>query len=292
MTRAYQAMTVTRPALALVFGSGGVRSAAGLGMVEVLAEEGIQPDLLVGTSAGAMFAASIAMGHTPAQAVKIACTLWTSEVARQPLWQAIPRMLFPRLGRFDGDFALRCDDLIMTRLEHAFGDTRLEDLPLPLRVTATLADSGAAVTIASGRIVDALRASIAIPFMFAPHHVDGQRLSDGFVSDPLPVAAAAEARSVIALRLNAPMPQQIIKPARLLAQVTSAMTNNLMQARLDAAQAQGMRLLCVRPQLEHRVGLFDTHAMPYLVDQGRHATRQMLPAIFALLERKPHLVAA
>jgi NTE family protein len=51
-------------------------------------------------------------------------------------------------------------------------------------------------------------------------------------------------------------------------------------------------LLRVFPQLERRVGLFDTQAMPYLVEQGRRATEALLPAIIALLERKPQLVAA
>ena len=71
----------------------------------------------------------------------------------------------------------------------------------------------------------------------------------------------------------------------MLAQVTSALTNNLMRARLGQAGNAGTRLLSIVPQLERRVGLFDTHAMPYLVDAGRRAAEEALPAITALLER-------
>jgi NTE family protein len=77
----------------------------------------------------------------------------------------------------------------------------------------------------------------------------------------------------------------------MLAQVISAMTNNLMQARLGEANAGGTRLLSIVPRLERRVGLFDTDAMPYLVDAGRRATEAHLPAILALLKRAPHLTS-
>ena len=108
-----------------------------------------------------------------------------------------------------------------------------------------------------------------------------------------PIAYLPRIRSYYAaLGFDAPMPYSVNGPSRLLAQVTSSMTNNLMRARLAAAQSGGMCLLRVTPQLQRRVGLFDTDAMPYLVEEGRRATEAMLPAIFALVERKPHLRVA
>lgn len=271
------------PRLALVLGSGGVRSIAGLGLAEVLWREGIRPDLIVGCSAGAMFGALIASGHPADDAVRIATTLWSRDVTRKRRWRAIPQMLWPRLGRFDADFALRCDRPVLDRLDKAFGNARLESLALPLRVTATCADSGEQVVLREGRVVDALRASIALPFMFAPQRIGERRLIDGFVSDPLPVSAASDAAAVVALGFNAPMPRKVDIPSRLLAQVTSAMTNNLMQARLAAEVGAGTRLLCVFPNLDRRVGLFDTEAMPDLVEAGRRAGRAQLPALAAML---------
>jgi NTE family protein len=281
-----------KPQLALVLGSGGVRSIAALGMVEVLAREGIAPDLIVGCSAGALFGALISMGHAAPKAVEIATGLWTAELTRQHRWNAIPKMVWPRWGGFDADFSMRDDRLILSRLCDAFGATRLEELELPLRVTATDSQTGDSKVICSGRMVDALRASIAMPFMFAPQLIDGRRVIDGFVSDPLPVSAASDAHAVIALGFEAPMPKRIDGPSRLLAQITSSMTNNLMQARLAAAKASGMRLLHIAPVLERRVGLFDTGAMPYLVEQGRLATQARLPSIIALLEHRLHLRVA
>ena len=281
-----------RHRFAIVLGSGGVRSIAALGMVEVLAREGLRPDLIVGCSAGAMFGALIAAGHDAEEAVRIATTLWSAEVTRHRRWRAIPQMLWPRLGRFDADFALRDDRLVMQRLAQAFGDVHIEALHLALRVTTTDAATGERVVLRSGSLVQALRASIALPFMFKPVHIDGRRLIDGFVADPLPVSAAADAHTVLALGFESPMPHRVDRPSRLLAQVTSALTNNLMQARLAEANAGGTRLLSLVPQLERRVGLFDTSAMPYLVDAGRRAAEAALPAIHTLLHRAPKLAAA
>ena len=268
---------------AIVLGSGGVRSIAALGMVEVLAREGLLPDLVVGCSAGAMFGALIAAGHNAEHAVRTATTLWSAEVTKKRRWRAWPQMIWPRLGRFDADFALRDDGLVLQRLQQAFGDVRIEDLPLALRVTTTDAATGQRVVLRSGSLVQALRASVALPFMFTPVHIEGRRLIDGFVADPLPVSAAADAHAVLALGFESPMPRRVDGPTRLLAQVTSALTNNLMQARLAEAAGLGTRLLSLVPQLERRVGLFDTAAMPYLVDAGRRATEAALPAIRARL---------
>ena len=280
------------PRFAIVLGSGGVRSIAALGMVEVLSREGLAPDLIVGCSAGAMFGALIAAGHSADEAVRVATSLWSADVTRKRRWLAVPQMLWPRLTRFDADFALRDDSPVMQRLEQAFGDVQIEDLRTTLRVTATDAASGERVVLREGNLVQALRASIALPFMFAPVPINGRRLVDGFVSDPLPVSAATDAQAVLALGFESPMPRRIDGPTRLLAQVTSALTNNLMQARLAHAGEGGMRLLSIVPRLERRVGLFDTQAMPYLVDAGRRATQAHLPAIRALLHRVPQLAVA
>ena len=282
-------LTSTRPRFALVLGSGGVRSIAALGLADVLQREALVPDLIVGCSAGALFGALIAAGHRCDEAVHLAATLWSPDVTRKCRWNAVPRMLLPALCRFDADFSLRDDSPIVTRLTQVFGTARIEDLGVPLRIVAADAASGDAVVLTRGNLVQALRASIALPFMFAPVQIDGRRLIDGFVADPLPVSAALDAQAIVALGFEAPMPRRIDGPSRLLAQITSAMTNNLMKARLAAAAAHGPRLLSIIPTLERRVGLFDTPAMPYLVEAGRQAARAHLAEVHALVAGAPEL---
>ena len=269
----------TTPKFALVLGSGGVRSIVALGFFEVLQKEGLQPDLIVGCSAGAMFGSLIASGFSAQEAVALAARLWSPEVTRQRRLGAIVKMLLPKLCGFDEEFGLRDDSLVMQRLQQAFGDSLIENLSIALQVVATDAATGKCVSLRQGSLVQALRASIALPFLFSPVTIDGRRLMDGFVSNPLPVSAASDAEVVVALGFEAPMPSRIDGPSRMLGQVTSAMTNSLMHANLNEARASGMNLISVIPKMERRVGLFDTEAMPYLVELGRRVAMEHLAQI-------------
>lgn len=271
------------PRLALVLGSGGVRSVAALGIADVLAGAGFAPDLVVGCSSGALFGALIAAGIGADQALRLATRLWSAELTQQPRWRAYAQLIAPRLAGFDAAFALRDDRLIAHRIAQAFGELRLEDLRTPLRVAATDAATGKSVVLTHGPLVPALRASIALPFIFPSVEVGGRRLVDGVISDPLPVAAAGDAQAVIALGFEGAVPRRVDRPSRLVAQATTAMINNLQRARLAVARVTHQRLLCIELTLGRRVGLWETAAMPYLFDAGRRAAEAQLPAIVALL---------
>ena len=148
----------------LVLGSGGVKSIAGLGALQVLEDAGLRPAAVAGCSAGALFGALIAAGHASQQAIGMATRLWSREITSRRRHRALLQVALPRLAGFGDDFALRDDSLILQRLQQAFGDARIEDLALPLRIHATDAVSGAAVVLQQGNLVQALRASIALPF--------------------------------------------------------------------------------------------------------------------------------
>ena len=280
------------PRLALVLGSGGIRSIAAIGIADVLAREGIRPDLLVGCSSGALFGATIAMGMSSQEALRSAQALWSAELTQQRRWRAYAQLVAPRLAGFDAGFALRDDRLIALRVEQAFGDLRLEALQTPLRVAATDAASGEPVVLTQGRVADALRASMALPFLFPSVEIGGRRLVDGVISDPLPVGAASDAQAVIALGFRGAMPRRIDRPSRLMAQITTAMTNNLLQARMQAARATGQRVLSIELQVDPRIGLWETSAMTRVFEAGRRAAQAQLPQIAALLARPPEAIAA
>lgn len=286
MTRAPSADASSAPRFALVLGSGGVKSVASLGVFEVLEQAGIRPDLIVGCSAGAVFGGVVAAGHPAAECLRLAQTLWSREITgvrRREAWLdlALAPVAAARRERFGETFALRDDRLIMERIRSAFGMQRLEDLPIPMVVNATDAETGEPVRLTRGLVHDALRASIALPFLFAPHRVEGRLLVDGSVCDPLPIAAAAHARVVLALGFEVPGPTAVTGPTRLATRVTAALTNNLMHARIAAHAGPGR--ITIVPSLERRVGLFDTRAMPELIEIGRRAARQVLPELERLL---------
>jgi NTE family protein len=273
-----------RPRMALVLGSGGVRSAAAIGVADVLADEGLRPDLLVGCSSGALFGATLALQLPPAQALELVLELWSPELTSRKRWLAYVQLLLPRLSGFGSDFGLRDSSLIGVRMAQAFGDRRIQDLTTPLRIIATDAGTGSRVVLTEGPLVASLKASMAVPFLFPAVTVGGRQLLDGVISDPLPVSAAADADVVLTLGFHGAMPRRVDRPARLFGRVSTALINNLMQARLDAAQAAGQALVALELPLERRVGLWETAALPHVFRAGQRAAQAALPAIRRALQ--------
>jgi NTE family protein len=271
-----------RPRLALVLGSGGVRSVAALGIAGVLAREGLAPELVVGCSSGALFGACIASGMPSEESLAAATKLWSAELTEKRRWRAYAELLLPGLMGFGPDFSLRDAHLISARIEQAFGWQTLESLPTSLRVVATEAATGERVVLTQGLVSRALLASMALPFIFPSVEIDGRRLTDGVISDPLPVSVADDAHAVIALGFHGAMPRRIDRPGRLVAQATTAMINNLQHAQLRAARAAGQRVLCLELELDRRIGLWETRAMPRIFEAGQRAAEARLPEIRAM----------
>lgn len=272
--------TTARPRLALVLGSGGVRSAAALGLSEVLAREGVSFDLIVGCSSGALYGAALAMNMSHAKAL----TLWSSDLTEQRRWRAYAELLAPRLFGFGANFSLRDASLISTRIQHGFGGRRLESLATPLRVVTTDAATGECVVLDRGSLADALCASIALPFVFPSVAIDGRRLADGVLSNPLPISVAGDARAAITLGFRGVMPRRIDRPGRLIAQITTTMINNLQQAHIETARAAGQRVLSIELDVDARIGLWQASAIPRIYEAGRRAARLRLPEILAMLD--------
>jgi NTE family protein len=272
-------MSNSTPRLALVLGSGGVRSAAALGITDVLAREGLRPDLVVGCSSGALYGAAIAMGMSRAQAL----SLWSSELTEQRRWRAYAELLAPKLFGFGANFSLRDAGLISERIRHGFGGWQLESLPTPLRVVTTDAATGESVVLTQGSLADALCASIALPLVFPSVAIGGRLLSDGVLSNPLPISVASDARAVIALGFRGVMPRRIDRPGRLVAQVTTTMINNLQRAHVQAASAAGQRVVSIDLDVDARIGLWQASAIPRIYEAGRRAAKQRLGEIIAML---------
>jgi NTE family protein len=267
------------PRLALVIGSGGVRGASAIGVVDVLSRAGLRPDLIVGCSSGAVFGAGLALGLATDELMQLVTTLWSPELTQQRHWHAYAQLLAPKLARFNQDFSLRSERPIVARLEQAFGDMKLQDLELPLRVAATVAATGAPVVLSRGSVVRAVQASMAVPFLWPSVEIGGQRLVDGALSDPLPVAAGSDALVVLALGFPGDMPRSLKRPASLVAQVSTALINNLAEARLAAAHARGQKVIELGPVWPRRIGLWETQALPLAFEAGRSAALAALPAI-------------
>jgi NTE family protein len=284
-------VTVGRKRVALVIGSGSVKCAAAIGIQNVLARAGIGLDMVVGCSGGAIYAATIASGHQAAAAAEMTRRLWTREVASKRNRRAMLGVLAPRWFGFQAEsFGLRDDKLIMQRLREAFGTATIESLPIPLHITATDFSNGEQVVLSSGSLVDAVRASIALPFAFAPWRIGDRLLSDGFLSDPMPVGVAIRqgADVILAAGFESPYQSSITSASRFAFQLSTIMSNNLLQSNFAFhSLAHHGEVIPMIPRFEERVRLFDTAKIPYVIEMGERAAEEQLPYLRQLLDTAP-----
>ena len=181
---------VGRPIIGLALGGGAARGFAHIGVIRTLAAHGINPNVIVGTSIGAVVGACFAQNQLDKFAE------WSLRLTRRGI-----------LGYLD--ISLTGGGLIgggrlATLLEETFGDTLIEQLPLRFATIATEVGTGHEIWLTRGRLVEALRASYALPGIFPPVWLGGRWLVDGALVNPVPVSAARVlgARLVIAVNLN------------------------------------------------------------------------------------------
>lgn len=285
---------MTRKRIAVVVGAGSVKCAAAVGLMNVLHREGLQVDRLVGCSGGSMYAATLACGFDSRTVAEMTMSLWTRDVTSQKNRRSMLSMMMPRLFGFSERFGMRSDRKILQALRDAFGTRRIEDLPIPLHLTATDFHNGEQVVLSSGDLVQAIRASIAIPFLFEPVEIDGRLLFDGFLSDPLPVGVPIRegADIIIAMGFESPYQTQVTSPVRFALQVSSIMTNNLLQSNFAFHNlAHHAEIIPIIPRFRQRIRLFDTEKIPSIIEDGERATEEQLPYLRRMLH-EPMTVTA
>ena len=269
-----------------MIGSGSVKCAAAIGLFKVLEREGIDVDLIVGCSGGSIYAAVMALGHTPSEAEEMTRRLWTRDVTKKRMYRAFLQAVAPQIFGFSDRFGLVRDEILIERLRGAVGDSGFEDAKIPLYLTATDFGNGEQAVFASGRILDALRASVAIPYIFPPWKIDGRLYVDGYLSDPMPVGVAIKhgANVIVTMGFESPYQQRVSSVLRFAFQLSSIMSNNLLRANYAFHNlAHHTEILPIIAQFQERIGLFDTHKFPYVIAEGERAAEQQLPYLRRLL---------
>ncbi len=178
-----------RPRIGLALGSGSARGWSHIGVIRALEEAGYAPDVVCGTSIGALVGAVYTAGHLD----------WLDGWVRKLTWQGVVSLL---------DFSMAGGLIEGRKLtgffrEH-FEDEGIEALGRPFACVATELGSGREVWLRKGPVIDAVRASIALPGLFTPTQHDDRLLVDGGLVNPVPVSLcrAMGAEVVIAVDLN------------------------------------------------------------------------------------------
>jgi NTE family protein len=176
----------------LALGGGGGRGWAHIGVARALAEAGLRPGGIVGTSMGAIVGAGLAAGFSPDEIERAA--------RRTPVYRLVGRRA--RHALFD-------PRPVLDRLAEALGKPRIEDLPLQLAITAYDLASGTTAAITRGPVLEALERAIAVPLFFPPCPEGNHLWCDAGPWEAVPVSVArrlAPARPVIGVWVDAPKP--------------------------------------------------------------------------------------
>src|SRR6187397_1192159 len=180
--------SIRRPVIGLALGGGAARGFAHIGIVRTLVAHGIIPNVVVGTSIGAVVGGAYASGHLD--------TLETWARSLQP------RNILSYLDiRLNGS-GLIGGTKLATELEAAMGQSLIEDLPVKFATVATEVRTGHEIWLTHGPIVDAMRASYALPGIFSPVLVGDRWLVDGALVNPVPVSAARALGAEIVIAAN------------------------------------------------------------------------------------------
>lgn len=281
-----------KPKVGLALGSGSARGWAHIGVIRALEDAGVRPDMVCGCSIGALVGAAYVGGDLDR------LEKWVSGLA----WKDV-------LGFMDVGFSggLIKGDKLISFLERHFVDRDIADLPLPFGCVATDLANGREIWLREGSVVAAVRASIAVPGLFAPIRRDGRLLVDGGLVNPVPVSLcrALGADIVIAVDLGSDIVGRSLKQgvpaaerrgpgwsARLLASLglkdngdlpsmTSVLSTsvNIMQTRIARSRLAGEPAdVLISPRLAH-LGLMDFHRAAEAMPEGVAAVKRVQPAI-------------
>lgn len=188
------------PRLGLALGSGSARGWAHIGVLQALAEEGVRPDIICGSSIGALVGAAYAGGELER------FSDWVQGLGMRDVFGFMD---------FNLSGGMLKGEKLIAFWRRNFADFDIENSPLPFGAVATDLHSGAEVWLRHGSIADAVRASIALPGLFTPvRHDDGRLLVDGGLVNPVPtsLARAMGADIVIGVDLNSDILHRHMRP--------------------------------------------------------------------------------
>lgn len=183
-------MTKSKPKIGFALGGGAARGWAHIGIIKALEKQGIKPDIIAGTSIGALIGATYVTGFMDE------FEEWITKLNKRTLLSMLDI-------RFSG--GIIHGKKLIDYLSQGMKNVSIENLDIPYGAVATDLESGNEVWLREGHIIEAVRASIALPGLFSPVNINDIWLSDGGLVNPVPVSLcrALGADFVIAVDLNA-----------------------------------------------------------------------------------------
>lgn len=264
------------PRIAIVIGSGGLKCAAAIGVMQVLEEENIPLDMVIGCSGGAVFGAAIAMGQTADEIQESQKVGWTTSIAKSLNLSGLMKMIAPGLVKFDDKISVFDDAIMIDNLARVFGkETTFADTKIPFHCVATDFNTGEPVIISDGNLVMGIRMSSGIPLVFSPLEWNGKLLIDGGLSDPLPIDIAIQegADIIIAVGFETPLVPSVSSPGYFAAQMFYILVNQLLYKKFAFYNlAYHSEIIAIVPEFNREIKINDISVVPFIIEQGRKET--------------------
>ena len=196
--------------IAFVLGGGGILGAHEVGMLRALADREISPDLILGTSIGAVNGALFAADPTPAGVARLTRLWQESDLAEISAASVLRRAgTLMRSGTH-----LESLDAARARLRVAFADRRVEDLAVRFQCVAASIERAAEHWFTEGDLVDVVLASCAVPGILPPVPIDGEHYIDGGIVNSIPVARAVALGAKVIYVLQVGRLEKPLQPPR------------------------------------------------------------------------------
>lgn len=261
---------------AFVLSGGGSLGAVQVGMLQALGAHGIHPDLLVGTSAGALNALWVADHGMSVDSLARLADIW-QRLHRSDIFPVSPAQVLQ--GLFGGTRAVSSSDKlgVMVKAHAGIGDLREATVPIHLIATDLL--SGREVVISSGPVSDAVRASAAIPGVFPPVWIDDRWLIDGAFAPGSGVSHAARLGATLVYVLPAGVPCALQRPPRSAIGVAMHALTLLIEHRLFADivdPPEGVEIRLLPPLCPLKISAGDFGRAAALIDRGRRTSARWL----------------
>jgi NTE family protein len=251
---------------------------------KVLERNGIQLNMVVGCSGGSIFAAGIAFGDEIAAIERSRVTLWTDDLLAG--YTTNLRAAMTGEMRFTERSGLVDITASEQRLTSVYGDRTFEQAMIPLSIVATDFMTGEPVVLSSGRVMDAIRASIAIPMVFPPLELNGRLLTDGGVSDPLPVDVAIkeDCGIILALRFELTYRSRMRSFNAVQSHLNAIYINNILRATYSFYNlAHHAEIIPILPAFDRDFGSWETGQLPNIIQAGEREAEEQVPYLKQLL---------
>ena len=277
-----------RPKLAMVLGSGGIKSVASLGLFRVLVREKIPVDLIVASSGGSLFGTAYAL--YPGELEKIEGFLWSywkPQIFRDFDYPGLILSLVRPRKRSIEKFGVIKGKRILKNINAMFPDKTFADAKIPLRIVATDIRAGRSVILKEGNVARAVRASISLPIYMRPVKWGDALLVDGGMTNPIPcdVAMAEGAEVIVSMSFGSSLETPLTSPVRLLNQIVRVSSSSLIRVhgQLHRTLHKG-EIVEIYPSFDHVHSFFNFHTMEEIIARGEEASEAALPRIRAALE--------